>query len=77
MIDAYKEFEHRAGQTFSPRGSKTELVLSAIDRRDAPFVAAELHSDCPGVGLDLIRRILNQRQKSGQLRCELRGPKFI
>jgi Fic family protein len=77
LLDAYKEFERRVGQTASPRGSKTELILSAIDRQMGAFLAADLQRDCPGVGLDLIRRILNQRSKSGELRCEIRGPKSL
>ena len=77
LLDAYKEFEKRVGQTASPRGSKTELVLSAIDRQTGAFSAADLRRDCPGVGLDLIRRVLNRRSKSGELRCEIRGPKSL
>jgi len=75
LLDAYKEFERRVGQTASPRGSKTALVLSAIDRRDGPFQAADLQRDCPGVGLDLIRQILKGKRKSGEVNCEIRGPK--
>jgi Fic family protein len=77
LIDAYKELERRVGQTASPRGSKTALVLSAIDRQAGPFQAADLQRDCPGVGLDLIRRILKEKRESGELNCEMRGPKSL
>jgi len=77
LIDASKEFERRVGETASPRGSKTALVLSAIDRRKDPFQATDLQRDCPGVGLDLIRRILQAKRKTGQLDCESRGPKSL
>ncbi len=77
LIEAYKEFERRVGETASPRGSKTALVLGAIDRRDGPFQAADLQRDCPGVGVDLIRRILKQKRRSGQVSCESRGPKSL
>jgi hypothetical protein len=60
LLDAYKELERRVGQTASPRGSKTALVLVAIDRRTGPFQAADLHRDFPGVGLDLIRRVFER-----------------
>ncbi len=73
LLDACREFERRVGQTASPRGTKTELVLGAIDRRVGAFQAADLQHDCPGVGLDLIRRILKQRRVSGQLECLSRG----
>src|SRR5262249_39518594 len=58
LLDASREFERRVGQTASPRGAKTELVLAAINRQVGTFQAADLHRDCPGVSLDLIRRIL-------------------
>jgi Fic family protein len=77
LLDAYKEFEQRVGETASPRGSKTALVLGAIDRRVGAFQAADLQRDCPGVGLDLIRRILKEKRKSGQVDCEIRGPKSL
>jgi Fic family protein len=73
LIDAYKEFERRVGQTASPKGSKTELVLSAIDRRVGPFQASDLQRDCPGVGVDLIRRVLKEKRQSGQVNCLIRG----
>jgi Fic family protein len=77
MLDAYKEFERRVGEPAAPRGSKTALVLGAIDQRVGAFQAADLQRDCPGVGLDLIRRILKEKRRSGQVDCELRGPKSL
>jgi Fic family protein len=77
LLDAYKEFERRVGETGSARGSKTELVLTAIDRRTAPFGVSDLQRDCPGVGIDLIRRLLKERQKQGQVVCQGRGRKAL
>jgi Fic family protein len=74
---AYKEFERRVGETASPRGEKTTLVLSAIERREEPFQAADLERDCPGVSIDLIRHILREKRNSGQLRRGRRGPKAL
>jgi Fic family protein len=73
LLDACREFEQRVGQTASPRGSKTDLVLAAIDRQVGAFQATDLQRDCPGVGLDLIRRILQQKRGSGQVECVIRG----
>jgi Fic family protein len=73
LLDAYKDFERRVGETASPRGSKTALVLSAIDRQIGPFQASDLQRDCPGVGLDLIRRVLKEKRESGQVACVARG----
>lgn len=77
LLDAYKEFERRAGDLAPPRGSKTALILNAIDKREGQFQAADLQRDCPGVSLDLIRRILKLRRKAGQIVCEVRGPKSL
>ena len=72
LFDAYKVFERRVGETASPRGSKTALVLGAIDRCVGAFQASDLQRDCPEVGLDLIRRILKEKRRSGQIDCEIR-----
>ena len=77
VLDAYKEFEKRVGDTASPRGAKTDLILSAIDRQAGVFLAADVQNECPGVGLDLIRRILNRYRKAGKLDCNVRGPKSL
>src|SRR5438093_810862 len=49
LLDAYKEFGRRVGETAAPRGSKTALVLDTIDRRAGTFQASDLQRDCPGV----------------------------
>lgn len=74
LVTAYREFETRVGQTRSPRGAKTELVLAAIDRAAESFRVADLQHACPGVSLDMIRRILKQQQGTGRVECLGRGP---
>jgi hypothetical protein len=32
-----------------------------------------MQRDCPAVGLDLIRRILQEKRKSGEVECVTRG----
>jgi hypothetical protein len=70
---AYHEFEERVGKTASPRGSKTEMVENSIDRMTAPFRVADLQRGCPGVGLDLIRRVLKNLRAAGRVECLGRG----
>ncbi len=77
LKDAYQEFERRVGETASPRGEKTALILGAIDRREGAFLAADLQRECPGAGIDLIRRRLQKKRRSGQVDCEVRGPKSL
>ena len=66
---ACKEFEQRVGQLKSPRGEKTEAVLAAIERQISTFRVADLQAECPGVGLDLIRRILGRLQKDKKVKA--------
>jgi Fic family protein len=71
---AYREFEERVGQIKGPRGSKTELVEAAIQRFSKPFMVSDLERCCPGVSRDMIRKVLRDLQKSGQVECLGRGP---
>jgi Fic family protein len=68
LTHACKEFEHRVGQLKSPRGEKTEAVLAAVDRQISTFRVADLQAECPGVGLDLIRRLLARLQKEKKIK---------
>ena len=70
---AYKEFEERVGQIASPKGAKTELVQSAIERAHGPFRIADILHECPGVSVDLIRRVLKRMRDGGEVECLGRG----
>jgi Fic family protein len=69
LTQAGREFEQRVGQLRSPRGEKTEAVLAAIGRQISTFRVADLQAECPGVGLDLIRRILGRLQKEKKVKA--------
>jgi Fic family protein len=71
---AYKEFEERVGQVKSPRGAKTSLVEAAINSFAGDFTLADLERACPGVSRDMVRRVLRDLQKAGQVECLGRGP---
>lgn len=73
MKTAYREFVKRVGDTRSPRGSKTELVLSALERLPKEFTLAQLEQACPGVSRELVCRVLKQ-QKGKSVECIGRGP---
>lgn len=73
LKDAYREFEERLGKVAAPRGAKSELVIAAIARRNAEFRVADLQRDCPGVSIDMVRRVLKGLQAGGKVRCLGRG----
>ena len=68
---AYREFEERIGTLSSPRGSKTEIVIRAIDRTVGPFRVADIQRQCPGVSLDMIRKVLKDLRP--RVQCLGRG----
>jgi Fic family protein len=68
LTQACKKFEERVVHLKSPRGEKTATVLAAINRQVAAFRVATLQTECPGVGVDLIRQILSRLQKEGKIK---------
>lgn len=71
---AYREFAERVGEVKAPRGSKTDLVLAAINRFADEFTVSQLEQACPGVSRDMIRRVLRERQSANVIECQGRGP---
>ena len=65
LIRAYREFEARVGVVTTIRGSKTEFVRSAINRKLSPFSINDIASECLGVSRDMIKRILRQMRDEG------------
>jgi Fic family protein len=72
LTQACKEFEERLGELKSPRGEKTALVGAAIERQTGAFGVSDLQNACPGVGVDLIRRVL-KRLRGSRVVCLGRG----
>lgn len=70
---AYREFEERAGEIASPKGAKTELLITAIGRQLGPFRISDVQKECPGVSLDLIRSVLKRLRSSGKVKCLGKG----
>ena len=69
---AYDEFEERAGKIAAPRGEKTALIEAAIRQQSGEFGVSGLQDACPGVGVDLIRKVL-KRLKGISVECLGRG----
>lgn len=67
LLAAYKEFEERVGTIRSARGSKTELVRAAVERRIGPFAISDLERDCPDVSREMVRVVLNQLRDEGRI----------
>lgn len=65
LLRAYREFEERVGVITTSRGSKTELVRSAVNRRMSLFSISDIESDCPGISRDMIRQVLRKMRDEG------------
>lgn len=70
---ASTEFEKRVGTVTGPRGAKTQMILGAVGRASDPFRVADIQVACPGVGVDLIRKVLKQQREAGKVECLGRG----
>lgn len=69
LLDAYRTFEQRVGETRAPRGAKGERVRDAIERMQPRFRIADLIDASPGVSQATIRRELNRMRDLGAVRC--------
>jgi Fic family protein len=68
LLRAYKEFEERVGTITTFKGSKTELVKSAVRRRIKPFSISDIMSECPGISRDMIRLVLRQLRDESRIK---------
>ena len=66
VLGAYREFENRAGMITTARGAKRQMVLEVIRRMSGEFTLAQVHSKCPGVSIDLIRKVMQDEKKAGR-----------
>jgi hypothetical protein len=74
---AYREFEERVGQIVSPKGARTELIISIIGRHLGPFRISDIQKECQGVSLDLIRSVLKKLRSSKKVKCLGRGQNAV
>ena len=73
LKDVYDQFEERVGQVTVDYGEKTKMVRSAVATFSGPFHIRELRQNCPGISLDMIRKVLKDMRKSGEVECIGRG----
>ena len=72
LMQACKEFEQRVGQVKAPRGAKTALIQAAVEAQPGPFRVSDIQHTCPGVSLDMIRRVLKDLRGT-KVECLGRG----
>ena len=60
---AYSEFVERVKKIEAPKGAKTELIIEQIQQMKGEFTLSQLHSKCPEVSRDMVRKVLKDLQK--------------
>jgi Fic family protein len=67
ILAGYREFEGRFGLVSSGVGSKTDMILNAIDGMIADFSISDLERSCPTVSRDMIRHVLVTLRNDGKI----------
>lgn len=67
ILAAYREFESRLGRISSGHGSKTDMVLNAIDGFIGDFSISDIEKASPTVSRDMVRYILFKLRKEGKI----------
>ncbi len=70
---AYKEFENRASHMGPERGEKTKIIKDTIEKFYGNFTVNEIKINCPGVSIDLIRKVLKDMSKDGIIKSTGKG----
>ncbi|MEW6102318.1 MAG: Fic family protein [bacterium] len=73
MNSAYKEFKECIQTVKEPKGAKTEMMYSIIEKQKLPFTVADIQKQCPGISIDMIRHLLKELKANGKVRCLRRG----
>jgi Fic family protein len=71
---AYDEFIEGVEKIDIPRGGKTKLVISCIEKFRSEFTLSQIHEKCPDVSRDMIRKVLKDLNNEGKIESEGRGP---
>lgn len=79
LLRAYAEFEDRVGKVHTGKGSKTEQIRQAVERRIKPFAISDIEADCPGISRDMVRNVLRKLKREGiiLLQGKGRGAKWL
>jgi Fic family protein len=65
LLAAYDEFESRFGKVGKGYGSKTDMILNAVEGFIADFSITDVEKACPKVSRDMIRHVLGQLREAG------------
>lgn len=67
FLAAYDEFEKRADITIKTKGSKTDMVVNAIEGFKGQFTISDVERACPIVSRDMIRVVMNRMRRESKI----------
>ena len=76
LLAAYSEFEEKVEvlkESQSGKGSKTELIKLAVNKKMGPFSSSEIEEECPESSKDMIRKVLRQLRDEGVIEVVGKG----
>jgi Fic family protein len=75
VIKAYEELEQRvdALRNQGSRAPKSQLIAMAIDDVEGPFSVADICIQLPTVSRELVKKVVQQKRKNGELRSVGKG----
>lgn len=73
LKNAYIEFIERVEKIKNTKGTKTDLIIDQIRKLNGEFTISQLHSKCPEVSRDMVRKVLRDLQKQGKVVSKGRG----
>ena len=73
LLAAYQEFEDRFERISSVPGSKTQMILNAIDGVFGEFRISDVEAACPTVSRDMIRHVLFRLRNEQKIKAMGKG----
>jgi Fic family protein len=73
LLRAYREFEERVSNVKTGRGSKTDQIRQAIERKIGPFSITDIESEFPTISRDMIRLVFRKLKTEGKVKPQGRG----
>lgn len=70
---AYRQFEERARDTGSPRGTKSALIRRQIEAQTGDFTLREVLRVLPGISTPLVKRVFRQMEQERVIACLGKG----
>ena len=79
MLKAYGELEDKVSNIRKGKGSKTDQIIAAVNRKIKPFAISEIEAECPLISHDMIRIVLRKLRNEGKIKTvgKGRGAKWL